>query len=221
MAQAVGSIMATQLAGVMRRVDLDQVACLHFREMPAKGVHQKPLPIIGNRIGKVIGDALMHVLARSPAEDCRQIPARLVTVDYDLDILQLLPAMIFTSERCNENAARDRLLAIGFYPYTRGQQHRYDDGNHNLERPHHADLSVLYRRRGSRSQPPIDKFYAATGEVIARVEPATSEMLDEAVVIASEAQRNWAALEAGQRGEILQRAASLMRAQNDELAAPR
>ena len=42
---------------------------------------------------------------------------------------------------------------------------------------------------GSRpsSQPPIDKFYAATGEVIARVEPATSEMLDEAVAIASEA----------------------------------
>ena len=68
------------------------------------------------------------------------------------------------------------------------------------------------------SQPPIDKFYAATGEVIAQVEPATAEMLDEAVAIASEAQRGWAALEAGQRGEILQRAATLMRTHNDELA---
>ena len=67
------------------------------------------------------------------------------------------------------------------------------------------------------SQPPIDKFYAATGEVIAQVEPATAEMLDEAVAIASEAQRGWAALEAGQRGEILQRAATLMRTHNDEL----
>ena len=68
------------------------------------------------------------------------------------------------------------------------------------------------------SQPPIDKFYAATGEVIAQVEPATAKMLDEAVVIASEAQRGWATLEAGQRGEILQRAATLMRTNNDELA---
>ena len=67
-------------------------------------------------------------------------------------------------------------------------------------------------------QPPIDKFYAVTGEVIARVEPATSEMLDEAVVIANEAQRSWAALEARQRGSILQRAASIMRAHNNELA---
>ena len=38
------------------------------------------------------------------------------------------------------------------------------------------------------SQPPIDKFYAATGELIAQVEPDTAEMLDEAVAIASEAQ---------------------------------
>ena len=39
------------------------------------------------------------------------------------------------------------------------------------------------------SQPPIDKFYATTGELIAQVEPATAEMLDEAVAIASEAHR--------------------------------
>ena len=67
-------------------------------------------------------------------------------------------------------------------------------------------------------QPPIDKFYAATGEVIAKVEPANSGMLDEAVTIACEAQRSWASLEAAQRGEILQHAASLMRAHNEELA---
>ena len=39
------------------------------------------------------------------------------------------------------------------------------------------------------SQPPIDKFDAATGEVIAQAEPATTKMLDEAVAIVSEAQR--------------------------------
>ncbi len=41
-------------------------------------------------------------------------------------------------------------------------------------------------------QAPIDKFYAATGEVIAKVEPATPEMLDDAVAIAAEAQKDWA-----------------------------
>ena len=78
--------------------------------------------------------------------------------------------------------------------------------------------SYIGGRSWPSNQPPIDKFYAATGEVIARVEPATNDMLDEAVGIASEAQRSWAALEARQRGEILQRAASLMRTQNNELA---
>ena len=39
------------------------------------------------------------------------------------------------------------------------------------------------------SQPPIDKFYATTVELIAQVEPATAEMLDEGVAIASEAHR--------------------------------
>ena len=43
------------------------------------------------------------------------------------------------------------------------------------------------------SQPPIDKFYAATIEVIAQAEPATTKMLDEAVAIANEAQRGWTA----------------------------
>ena len=78
--------------------------------------------------------------------------------------------------------------------------------------------SYIGGRSQSSNQPPIDKFYAATGEVIAKVEPATNKMLDKAVSIASKAQRSWAALEAGQRGKILQRVASLMRAQNNELA---
>lgn len=68
------------------------------------------------------------------------------------------------------------------------------------------------------TQPPIDKFYAATGGLIAQVEPATPEMLDEAVAIAAEAQRKWAALDGVARAQILQNAASLMREKNDELS---
>ncbi len=67
-------------------------------------------------------------------------------------------------------------------------------------------------------QAPIDKFYAATGEVIAKVEPATPEMLDEAVAIAAEAQKDWARREAAERAAILHRAADLMRAHNEELS---
>ena len=71
------------------------------------------------------------------------------------------------------------------------------------------------RRSG---QSPIDKFYAATGEVIATVEPATPEMLDDAVAIAAEAQKDWARREAAERAAILHRAADLMRTHNEELS---
>ena len=63
--------------------------------------------------------------------------------------------------------------------------------------------SYIGGRSQSSNQPPIDKFYAATGEVIAKVEPATNKMLDEAVSIVRKAQRSWTAFEAGQRGKIL------------------
>lgn len=64
----------------------------------------------------------------------------------------------------------------------------------------------------------IDKIYPATGEVIAKIEPATKDMLDEAVAIAADAQRRWAAVEPLTRARILHRAAALMREANAELA---
>ena len=65
---------------------------------------------------------------------------------------------------------------------------------------------------------PIDKFYPATGEIIAQIEPATEAMLDQAVAIASEAQREWALRDNRERGRILHRAATLLRDANDELS---
>ena len=70
---------------------------------------------------------------------------------------------------------------------------------------------------GSR-QPHIDKFYPATGEVIARIEPADEAMLDQAVAIAAEAQKEWAARSGADRSAVLNRAAQLLRDRNDELS---
>ena len=64
----------------------------------------------------------------------------------------------------------------------------------------------------------IDKIYPATGEVIAKIEPASKDMLDEAVAIATDAQRLWTAVEPITRARILHRAAALMREANAELA---
>ena len=68
------------------------------------------------------------------------------------------------------------------------------------------------------SLPAIDKVYPATGEIIAKIEPATAEMLDDAVACAAAAQRKWAAYEPLARARILHRAAALMREANAELA---
>ena len=43
--------------------------------------------------------------------------------------------------------------------------------------------------------PAIDKIYPATGEIVAKIEPATAEMLDEAVAVAAASQRSWATFE--------------------------
>ena len=66
------------------------------------------------------------------------------------------------------------------------------------------------------SRPPIDKHYPATGEVIARIEPADEAVLDQAVAVASEAQREWGARSGAERSAILQAAADGLRARNDE-----
>ncbi|MEC8553279.1 MAG: aldehyde dehydrogenase family protein, partial [Pseudomonadota bacterium] len=66
--------------------------------------------------------------------------------------------------------------------------------------------------------PTIDKIYPATGEVIARIEPADESILDAAVAAASTAQTEWAARSSRERGRILGRAAQLLRDNNDALA---
>ena len=68
------------------------------------------------------------------------------------------------------------------------------------------------------SQPPIDKVYPATGEVIARIEPADAAMLNQAVAIAAEAQKDWAARSGADRSAVLNRAAQLLRDRNDALS---
>ena len=64
----------------------------------------------------------------------------------------------------------------------------------------------------------IDKYYPATGEVIAKVSVASAELLDEAVVKASEAQKLWVARSIQERGQIMIRAAHALREANDELS---
>ena len=59
--------------------------------------------------------------------------------------------------------------------------------------------------------PAIDKIYPATGETIAKIEPATADMLDDAVACATAAQRSWAAYEPPAQARILHRAAALIR----------
>ena len=66
--------------------------------------------------------------------------------------------------------------------------------------------------------PTIDKIYPATGEVIARIEPADDAVLDRAVDIAAAAQKDWARRSGHDRAQVLARAAQLLRAHNDELA---
>ena len=63
----------------------------------------------------------------------------------------------------------------------------------------------------------FEKRYPATGEVIAEVEKASIEMLDEAVAIASEAQKDWAARSGQERGRILDNVSRLLEAENETL----
>ena len=68
------------------------------------------------------------------------------------------------------------------------------------------------------SLPSIDKKYPATGEVIARIEPADQTILDQAVDAAAVAQRDWAARSGSERAAILQKAADGLRSRNDALS---
>ena len=78
--------------------------------------------------------------------------------------------------------------------------------------------SIIAGNAVASNEPPIEKRYPATGEIIAHIEPATDEILDQAVAAATLAQKSWARIDRTERGRILRKAADLMREANDELA---
>lgn len=65
---------------------------------------------------------------------------------------------------------------------------------------------------------PIPVIYPATGEEIARVRAATPDVIEEALVSALRAQKDWAALKGAERGRVLRRAADLIRERNRDLS---
>ena len=79
--------------------------------------------------------------------------------------------------------------------------------------------SIIHGREVASSLPVFDKIYPATGEVIAKIEPASPQMLDEAVIYAREAQKKWGALAGHERGRILQNIAQTLRDHNEALSA--
>ena len=78
--------------------------------------------------------------------------------------------------------------------------------------------SLVGGRPVAGAMPSIDKRYPATGEVIARIEPADQTILDQAVEVAAAAQREWGARSSSDRAAILQKAADGLRAHNDALS---
>ena len=78
--------------------------------------------------------------------------------------------------------------------------------------------SLVGGRPVAGAMPSIDKRYPATGEVIARIEPADQTILDQAVEVAAAAQREWGARSGSDRASILQKAADGLRAHNDALS---
>ncbi|MCC5964027.1 MAG: betaine-aldehyde dehydrogenase [Rhodobacteraceae bacterium] len=65
---------------------------------------------------------------------------------------------------------------------------------------------------------PFESIHPATGEVIARLHAATPAIIDRALAAATAAQADWAARAPVERGRILHRAATLMRARNRDLS---
>lgn len=79
--------------------------------------------------------------------------------------------------------------------------------------------SVINGREVSSPLAPFNKMYPATGEVIAKIEPATAPMLDDAVRHAAEAQREWAAMAGHERAHILGKIGTILRDHNEALSA--
>jgi betaine-aldehyde dehydrogenase len=64
----------------------------------------------------------------------------------------------------------------------------------------------------------FQSIYPATGEVIAELHAATPAIVEQAVSVAREAQKEWARRKPVERGRVLRRAADLLRERNEALA---
>ena len=80
-------------------------------------------------------------------------------------------------------------------------------------------MSIINGQQLASHLPVFEKRYPATGEVIAKVQPATSDMLDQAVRHAQAAQQDWAKMAAHERARILGRIAGALHQQNEQLSA--
>ena len=80
-------------------------------------------------------------------------------------------------------------------------------------------MSVINGQQVASDLPVFEKRYPATGEVIALVQPATTDMLDEAVRQAKAAQHEWAGMAAHERARILGRIAGALHQHNEELSS--
>ncbi len=89
-----------------------------------------------------------------------------------------------------------------------------DDGSGPLSASSTADFRVA-SAAGKR----LASLNPATGELLGHVAIAGPEDIDAAVLAARQAQPCWAATSAAERARILRRAAGILRARNDELAA--
>jgi len=80
-------------------------------------------------------------------------------------------------------------------------------------------MSIINGQQLASHLPVFEKRYPATGEVIAKVQPATTDMLDQAVRHAQAAQQDWAKMAAHERARILGRIAGALHQQNEQLSA--
>ena len=79
-------------------------------------------------------------------------------------------------------------------------------------------MSVINGQSVASDRSVFEKRYPATGEVVAQVQMASPEMLDNAVQHAKAAQQKWAGLAAHERARILGRIAGLLHEHNEALS---
>jgi len=79
-------------------------------------------------------------------------------------------------------------------------------------------LFIAGKRQDASSQKTFANIYPATGDVLNRVQAASSEDVEEAIESCKEAQEKWAAITPRERGRIMHKAVALLRERNEELA---